>query len=188
MCQKRSLRGDVYKRQSYVGHADKELKAAIGKQATIASFSKHIKKMIEKVEVEVEECDQALFQDMFERLEVNTFLPKQRNTDNSVVPHQLYEYELIRILENASKYLPFLNETSDGLRNMDKIRAIFVFRIPYYVGPLNEHSDFAWLTRKAGKITPWNFDEMVDKDASESTFIRRMTNQCTCLLYTSRCV
>ena len=58
--------------------------------------------MIEKVEVEVEECDQALFQDMFERLEVNTFLPKQRNTDNSVVPHQLYEYELIRILENAS--------------------------------------------------------------------------------------
>lgn len=166
---------------SYVGHADKELKAAIGKQATIASFSKHIKKMIEKVEVEVEECDQALFQDMFERLEVNTFLPKQRNTDNSVVPHQLYEYELIKILENASKYLPFLNETSDGLRNMDKIRAIFIFRIPYYVGPLNEHSDFAWLTRKAGKITPWNFDEMVDKDASESAFIRRMTNQCTYL-------
>ena len=36
--------------------------------------------------------------------------------------------------------------------------------------------------RKAeGKILPWNFDQMVDKDASEKEFIRRMTNTCTYL-------
>ena len=52
------------------------------------------------------------------------------------------------------------------------------FRIPYYVGPLARgKSDFAWLSRKsADKITPWNFDEIVDKESSVEAFINRMTN------------
>ena len=36
-------------------------------------------------------------------------------------------------------------------------------------------------SRKAGKITPWNYKDMVDEDASENAFIRRMTNKCTYL-------
>ena len=56
------------------------------------------------------------------------------------------------------------------------------FRIPYFVGPLNTHSKFAWLKRKAdGKIYPWNFEQKVDLDASEQAFIKRMTNKCTYL-------
>ncbi len=55
--------------------------------------------------------------------------------------------------------------------------------MPYYVGPLRQdNSENAWIKRKAeGKILPWNFDQMVDKDASEKEFIRRMTNTCTYL-------
>ena len=67
----------------------------------------------------------------------------------------------------------------------EKIQKIFTFRIPYYVGPLNgirkkgEKSN--WAVRKEGKIYPWNFDEMVDLEASAEQFIRRMTNKCTYL-------
>ena len=38
-----------------------------------------------------------------------------------------------------------------------------------------------WAVRKEGKIYPWNFDEMVDLEASAEQFIRRMTNKCTYL-------
>ncbi|MCF0116292.1 MAG: type II CRISPR RNA-guided endonuclease Cas9, partial [Erysipelotrichaceae bacterium] len=57
----------------------------------------------------------------------------------------------------------------------------FEFIIPYYVGPLNPDSDKAWLVRKEGRITPWNFDELVDKDASEQKFIEKLINTCTYL-------
>ena len=46
----------------------------------------------------------------------------------------------------------------------DKILPLFLFRIPYYVGPLTGKR--AWVKRKNVKITPWNFDEAVDKAAS----------------------
>lgn len=59
--------------------------------------------------------------------------------------------------------------------------SVFRYKIPYYVGPLNEKSSFAWISRKAGKIAPWNYKDMVDEDASENAFIRRMTNKCTYL-------
>ena len=39
------------------------------------------------------------------------------------------------------------------------------------------------MVRKAsGRITPWNFDEKVDKEASAEKFIRNMTNKCTYLI------
>ena len=39
------------------------------------------------------------------------------------------------------------------------------------------------MVRKSdGKITPWNFDNKVDKDASAEKFIREMTNKCTYLV------
>lgn len=71
---------------------------------------------------------------------------------------------------------------SDRISNEDKIISIFKFKIPYFVGPLNCNSQFAWIQRKAdGKIFPWNFEDKVDFDASEQAFIQRMTNQCTYL-------
>lgn len=110
--------------------------------------------------IKPEKTDLQSYEDMCERLKLNSFLPKQKNTDNRVIPHQLYEYELIRILKNASLYLPFLNEVRDGVSEMDKVVSIFRYKLPYYVGPLNKKSDFAWISRKAGKITPWNYKDM----------------------------
>ncbi len=132
--------------------------------------------------IEVEECDRGEYEDMLERLRQNSFLPKQRDSDNRVIPQQLYYEELDCILKNASEYLPMLSKSDEsGVTNADKIRAIFKFRIPYYVGPLNPAAENSWIVRKNGKIYPWNFDDTVDLDKSESRFIQRMTNSCTYL-------
>lgn len=116
---------------------------------------------------------------MQKEMEMGTFLPKQTVKDNSVIPYQIHLYELNAILKNLEDKVPLLKE------NGEKIQKIFTFRIPYYVGPLNgirkkgEKSN--WAVRKEGKIYPWNFDEMVDLEASAEQFIRRMTNKCTYL-------
>ena len=59
------------------------------------------------------------------------------------------------------------------------------YRIPYYVGPLTNKSKNSWLVKKAGfedfRITPWNFDDVVDKDMCEEEFINRMKKKCTYL-------
>ncbi len=121
--------------------------------------------------------------EMLERINNGTFMPKQVNGDNRVLPYQLYYVEMQRILEKARTYLPFLGERdAEGYRADEKLLSVMRYRIPYYVGPLNEHGEHAWLKRRAeGKIYPWNFDEKVDKDASEERFISRMTNTCTYL-------
>ena len=173
----RDAREDNYVAYSY--HINQELEGKVKKKADIETFSKFLRKITEKIAPEEE--DVADYEDMCDRLSLNQFLPKQRNTDNRVIPHQLYEYELKKILGNAVTYLPFLNQTEDGISNANKIIAIFKFKIPYYVGPLNNHSDFAWIERKAGKILPWNYENMIDDDASEEAFIKKMTNQCTYL-------
>lgn len=125
-------------------------------------------------------------QKLFDKIEKNSAFPKQVSKDNGVIPYQLLLYELEKILENAQSYLPFLKERDDdGLTPAEKIRSLFLFRIPYYVGPLNQNSQFAWLEKNEGlkkeKIYPWNFDEVVDKQKSAENFILRMTNQCTYL-------
>ena len=120
---------------------------------------------------------------MLARIMNGTFMPKQVNGDNRVLPYQLYYVELLQILKKASAYLPFLLQTEEnGYRTDEKLMSIMRFRVPYYVGPLNSDGVHAWIVRKAaGKIYPWNFDEMVDRDASEEAFIDRMTNTCTYL-------
>ena len=173
----RKAKADNY--VAYTGHMDKETASQLKKKANVEDFSRYIQKLVRSINPE--EKDQQTYQDMCERLELKCFLPKQRSTNNRVIPHQLYEYELIRILKNASLYLPFLNEVRNGVSEIDKVVSIFRYKLPYYVGPLNEESSFAWISRKQGKITPWNFKDMVDEDTSENVFIRRMTNKCTYL-------
>lgn len=135
-----------------------------------------------------EESDSEVYQTILARLECNDFLPKQVDTENRVIPYQLYWYELNQIIEQAKGYLPFLNEADeDGVTGAEKLLSVFEFRVPYYVGPLKENPQNIqklnhWMVRKAeGKITPWNFDRLVDSDASEEAFIARMTNSCTYL-------
>ena len=136
-----------------------------------------------------DKSDRESYQYIVDRLCKDEALPKLRTKANSVVPHQIHKIELEKILANAAKNFPFLQEKdSSGYTAAQKIVKIMTFRIPYYVGPLNtyHHVDqggHAWMVRKAeGKIMPWNFDEKVDKEASAEKFIRNMTNKCTYLI------
>lgn len=145
-------------------------------------FSQFLLKQVRQISVAEE--DQTWYNDMLLRLESRTFLPKQREGDNRIIPQQLYRYELKTLLEQAKFYLPLLSQADDdGICVGDKILRIFDFKIPYFVGPLQTaNSTNAWLKRKAeGQILPWNLEQMVDLDATEQEFIRRMTNQCSYL-------
>lgn len=122
----------------------------------------------------------AAYAALFAKIENGTLLPKLKGADNSVIPHQLHYRELKKILENAAGYLPFLQQAdADGLTVTDKILSIFSFRIPYYVGPLNPKSPNAWVVRTEEKITPWNFEKVVDTQKSAEGFMIRLIGKCT---------
>lgn len=137
--------------------------------------------------------EDSILNNMLEKLEQKNALPKQRVRDNRVIPHQLHLRELQIILENAQQFYPFLTiPDADGYTPSQKIVSMLTFRIPYYVGPLNTshmekegNEGFCWMVRQQGKenvpILPWNWSEVVDKNASAEKFITRMTNSCTYL-------
>lgn len=147
-----------------------------GKQCSREDFYSFIKKnVISKIKTE----DIIYIQ---EEIDKENFLPKQVSKDNGVIPYQVHLYELKKILGNLEDRLPVIKE------NKEKIEQIFKFRIPYYVGPLNGitkgNRTTNWMVRNSDeKIYPWNFEEVVNIEASAEKFIRRMTNKCTYLNY-----
>lgn len=154
-------------------------------------FNKSIEKLLDDSPVSAE---------IKKRIAEKDFLPLQRSNSNGVIPNQLHQIELDEIIKKQSKYYPFLAETNEhasvdvARKAPTKLDQLLTFRVPYYVGPLitkeeqekqNGHS-FAWMIRKNPKdhekITPWNFDEKVDRMASATQFIKRMTTKDTYLL------
>lgn len=128
-------------------------------------------------------------------IDEDNFMPKQRTSDNSVIPHQLHQQELDRIIANQAQYYPWLAELNPNPKRKHvakyKLDELVAFRIPYYIGPLitlndqkkTSGKDFAWMVRKEdGNISPWNFDQKVDREASANAFIKRMTTKDTYLL------
>lgn len=107
-----------------------------------------------------------------EKIDREDFLRKQRTFDNGSIPYQIHLQEMRAILDKQAKFYPFL------AKNKERIEKILTFRIPYYVGPLARgNSDFAWSIRKRNeKITPWNFEDVIDKESSTEAFINRMTS------------
>lgn len=107
-----------------------------------------------------------------EKIDREDFLRKQRTFDNGSIPYQIHLQEMRAILDKQAKFYPFL------AKNKERIEKILIFRIPYYVGPLARgNSDFAWSIRKRNeKITPWNFEDVIDKESSAEAFINRMTS------------
>ena len=151
-------------------------------KASAEDFYAFLKKELSLDKIEVEEDDRAFYEDMMVRMSEGSFLPKQVDSDNRVIPYQLYLAELKKILENAGTHYKFINEKDDdGYINKEKLEQIFRFKIPYFVGPLRtDNTKYGWMKRKAdGEIRPWNFHDLVDLDASEDAFINRMTNTCT---------
>ncbi len=151
------------------------------KKASKTEFCDYIRKKMK--DVTPDDADRGFYDEMMSKLELGCFLPKQVDGDNRILPMQLYRYELKSILKNAENYLPFLSDRDEsGTTVSDKIMSIFSYRIPYYVGPLGTQSDYSWIVRKgSGRIYPWNFDSVVDHDASERMFIKRMLSNCTYL-------
>lgn len=117
-------------------------------------------------------------------LNMGTFLPKSVSKENGVIPYQLHLQELKIILSKAEAYLPFLKVKDQYGTVSDKIISLFTFRIPYYVGPINEHANSCWVVKKdkQGKVYPWNFTEKIDIEKSAEGFIRNLTNKCTYLI------
>lgn len=150
-------------------------KAANNPSAAREEFYKYIKKKFKPFE------DKEDVKVIISAMDEKDFLPKQVCPENGLIPRQINERELKRILENSSKYYPFLNKITDdsGLTTAEKILQVFNFKIPYYIGPLNKNSKFAWLERTDEKIYPWNFSEVVDTKKSAENFIVRMTAKCT---------
>lgn len=160
----------------------------IGNKISNEDFIKNLKKLLEKLFSSNVEIGQEFLKqyemDMKSRMDNGEFLPRITDTENGKYPYQLNKDELIKIIENQGKYYPFLlNKTKDGVY---KIVKILEFKIPYYVGPLvsEKRSPFAWMERKIDhiKITPYNFDEVVDKEKTAEKFIKRMISHCTYLL------
>ncbi|TCT14551.1 CRISPR-associated endonuclease Csn1 [Natranaerovirga pectinivora] len=159
--------------KNYIGDGDKK--------CSREDFYKTLKALLEKVE------DSPVKEYILEEISLDKYLPLQRVKENGVIPYQIHQEELKLILDNASGYLDFLNQTDGKLSVKDKIMKIMTFRIPYYVGPINTYhagkkNGFAWAVKNSDeKITPWNFDDIIDLEASHDNFIRKMTNKCTYL-------
>lgn len=182
----RSLSREDYRQimESYAAYIGNSVKAK--KVSTQEDFYKSIKKHLDDTEVG---------QQIAKLIGKNEFMPKQRTNQNGVIPYQLHLKELDRIIEMQGKYYPWLAELNPNKKRRSrakyKISELVAFRIPYYVGPLitkeaqvrTSNANFAWMIRKAnGPITPWNFDEKVDRMESANRFIKRMTTKDTYLI------
>lgn len=61
-------------------------------------------------EEKFEKLDKTGYEEMFDKIENGTFMPKIVVKDNGVIPMQVNRSELKAILKNASTYLEFLNK------------------------------------------------------------------------------
>lgn len=130
-----------------------------------------------------------------EAIESNTFLPRQNSRNNGVFPYQLNLNEMRTIIENQSKYYPFLKDKApsfpDGKTEEYKIVSLLKFKMPYYIGPLSQPNDYVrddkrdnhWVQFRGennqGIINPWNFSQIVDLEGTADKFISNLTNYCT---------
>lgn len=130
-----------------------------------------------------------------EAIESNTFLPRQNSRNNGVFPYQLNLNEMRTIIENQSKYYPFLKDKAPsfpyGKTEEYKIVSLLKFKMPYYIGPLSQLNNYIrddkrdnhWVQFKEennqGIINPWNFSQIVDLEGTADKFISNLTNYCT---------
>lgn len=196
---------------SYIGYTKTNSKAKytgahITSEKNISDLIKQIKKDLKfddlksKVDDlsqqnELSDEDKLDIQCIEEAIESNTFLPRQNSRNNGVFPYQLNLNEMRTIIENQSKYYPFLKDKApsfpDGKTEEYKIVSLLKFKIPYYIGPLSQPNDYArddkrdnhWVQFRGennqGIINPWNFSQIVDLEGTADKFISNLTNYCT---------
>ena len=151
---------------------------------TYDEFIKEVNNAISKVNIADYNLSNEYVTKIAPKIANGNFMPRITSTENGKYPYQLNKDELLKIIENQGKHYPFLlNKTNDGTY---KIVKLLEFRIPYFVGPLvnSNQSKFAWMERNIQnvKITPYNFDEVINKELTAEKFIKRMISNCTYLL------
>lgn len=177
---------------AYVGsvnYNENKVRRNGGKGKDVEAFYKNVKKVMDKLP-EIAQNDPDV-KDIRTKIEGEAFLQKQLTASNGIIPNQVHTRELKAILENASGYLPFLNEKDDsGLTAKERIQELYSFQIPYYVGPLGqqhagEKGYNVWAKRRPGeekgRILPWNFEQKIDVNQAAEDFIKRMVRHCTYL-------
>ena len=147
---------------------------------------------IKQITKDLESINQNNFNDLENiknRITNGEFLPLITSKNNGKYPYQLNKNELIKIIENQGVYYNFLLNKLDN--NVYKLVKLLEFKIPYYVGPLNnttKNSNIknpnSWFIKKIEnvKVTPYNFDEIIDKEKTAEKFIERMIGKCTYLI------
>lgn len=162
-------------------------------KAKAANAQENFYKTVKKT---IKDNDSDIVKKIIDLIDEGNFMPKQRTGENGVIPHQLHQIELDRIIENQVKYYPWLAEENPVEKNRKfakyKLDELVTFRVPYYVGPLVDKTEsnkneketkFAWMVRKSkGTITPWNFENLVDRTESANRFIKRMTSKDTYII------
>lgn len=161
------------------------------KKANIDELTKKLKKILDPLRTSMAKEDLIIYDELCKNIENNTFLRTQNNRESGVIPYQIHEIELKEIIKNQGKYYPFLLEKDKSFPDPEvndyKILSLLRFKIPYYIGPLsngknNEHKEFDnhWAVRKErGKITPWNFYDIIDKNSSAEEFMNKLKNTCS---------
>ena len=157
---------------AYSGHIDSSDNTSPIEKCNQEAFYKFLKKELGKYE-----ADERV-REILQKIDQEVFLPKITSSANGIIPHQLHGIELEKILRNAQANFDFLTEDV-----ISEIVQIFNFRIPYYIGPFDDRSNFAWIKRRSNEpIRPWNINSIVNIEETAEKFIRNMTNKCTYLL------
>lgn len=166
---------------AYIGSVNSDLKRRRGMgNGKAEDIYSTVKKILKECPNENPAVDYIL-----KEIESENFLPKQRTSANGAIPNQVHMVELRAILTNAEKYMPFLKEVDEtGLSVSNKIESLFEFKVPYYIGPLNDYhknnGGNAWIVRnESGPIYPWNLEQMVDTQKTSEVFIERLIRKCT---------
>ena len=175
------FRGPRYADGTYKKKSSKGYTAYILGNLSRDDFYDGLKKLFDLKQMDDE--DVRYWSDALERMDKGAYLQKLRTSENGAIPHQLHLEEMRLIIEHQKKYYPTLSEHGG------KICQLLAFRLPYYVGPLgsqknpNRSKPFAWAVRKPGmeheRVYPWNFDEVIDRDASAEAFIVNLTGECS---------
>ena len=175
---------------SYAGVCKtKNKKLIIEEAASQDVFYDYLKKLLNDKDAAESDLE---YKTVLNEIDLGTFLPKQTDKKNSNIPYQLRTAELEKLLETACKHFPFLTKKDNkGLTVKEKIVMLLTFKIPYYIGPINDthkkrFPDRCWVVKKENtkkeKITPWNFYDHIDKEKTAEAFITVRTNKCTYLI------
>lgn len=65
------------------------------------------------------------------------------------------------------------------MKKKDHIKKLITFKVDYYVGKIKGAFSWAKLNDTSQKLTPYNYDQLIDKAETNKVFIKRMLRKCT---------